>query len=473
MNTSQQASKSVGIGSLRDKTDFVVKLDNISFPDYYSAGYLEAYAHTFPDQIIRVSKVQRAGFNTVYIYYYSENLGCSNTYVKAPSTLSVSLASEEEAKIVQESYLSWSERNLWETLHFDKTMYIGCDPEIFALDESGKLIPAWNFLGSKENPNRTHAIALGNGGHQIPSTVGNNPCYWDGFGAEFTTKPTTCLEYQVESIYCGLKGVRDLLKSKFPNAELTIKSVMDIDPKLMMEASDEQTEFGCSPSYNAYGRTIDLPPGRQVPFRSSGGHIHFGIGLTSHEAAIPMVKALDAILGVCCVSLFEKYDDTRRREYYGAPGEYRIPSHGIEYRPLSNAWLMHPFITNLVFDLGRKTLILGHKGLFTKMWKGTEQEVIDCMVASDAVKARELMDRNKPLILALLNAAYSQFRDTKGAAETLFDIFYKGVDSRIADPFNLEKNWALNTHWSELYSSREYSVKKHLPMMIANPDHKI
>lgn len=458
----QTVSDKIAISTLIEKKSFVVKLANKSFPEYWFNGYCEMGPYTFPKDVLLISSMEDGGCGTTYVYFYTEGALQKNTAVRVPSTFLVGPASAEETKAIMESYASWAEKNLPVALRH--SMSIGCDPEIFAVDENRKLIPAWEFLGSKEKPSATYSR----------STQGDTPCYWDGFVAEFTTRAGGCLEYHVESIYCGLKGVRDHLRAKFPNAELTIKSVMNIDPSVMEQASDEQTEFGCTPSYNAYGITTDLPPGKEVPFRSSGGHLHFGIGTTSHEEAIPMVKALDAISGVCCVSLFEGYDDVRRRRYYGVPGEYRLPKHGLEYRPLSNGWLCHPLITNIVFDLSRKALMLGKIGLFNKMWKGTEQEVIDCMTSSSAPKARELMDRNKDLLIKLIVAAYPQWNGGNGKnPEVIYDILYKGVGSRIAEPSNLVKNWALDTTWRNLYSSRERNVAHNIAAMVANPDLKL
>jgi hypothetical protein len=66
-----------------------------------------------------------------------------------------------------------------------------------------------------------------------------------------------------------------------------------------------------------------------VPFRTTGGHIHFGIGKRDDETVSRMVKALDAIIGVACVSLFDGIDDPRRRRMYGLAGEYRLPEYGV------------------------------------------------------------------------------------------------------------------------------------------------
>ena len=154
-----------------------------------------------------------------------------------------------------------------------------------------------------------------------------------------------------------------------------------------------------------------------------------------------MVKALDAILGVACVSLFAKYDDPMRLKLYGLPGEYRLPAHGLEYRSLSNAWLSHPFITNLVFDLARKALVFGEKG-YRKYWNASDEEVIRCMVDCDVELAHEIMERNKRLFCGIIKASYNWASDA--TIEMLYNVFYNGMESAINDPSDFVKNWKLS-----------------------------
>jgi hypothetical protein len=195
------------------------------------------------------------------------------------------------------------------------------------------------------------------------------------------------------------------------------------------------------PSYNAYGLKVDMPPGRMVDFRSSGGHIHFGIGKISNAEAIKSVKALDAILGVACVAFFQGYDNPRRRELYGLPGEYRLPPHGLEYRPLSNAWLFHPVIMNMVFDLARKALVFGRKGLL-KYWKCSEEETIRIIRDSDVEAAQNVLDANKDIMLGLIAAAYPYISNiSTHANEVLFNAYKNGIDSIIVDASNIPGNW--------------------------------
>jgi hypothetical protein len=164
------------------------------------------------------------------------------------------------------------------------------------------------------------------------------------------------------------------------------------------------------------------------------------------ETAIPIVKALDAIIGVACVSLFAKFDDPKRRKLYGLPGEFRLPKHGIEYRPLSNAWLAHPFISNLVIDVARNVVVLAQKGLFNKVWEATEEETVNCIVRCDVKAAREILERNRETFIKLLEASYHEWAK-KRELEFLFNVFTHGMEWIIKDPNDFVSNWNLHGTW--------------------------
>jgi hypothetical protein len=215
-------------------------------------------------------------------------------------------------------------------------------------------------------------------------------------------------------------------------------------PEQTLEAKEEHIQFGCMPSFNAYGMKGLSIPGREVPFRPAGGHIHFGVGKLSEARAIEMVKGLDAILGVVCVSLFASFDDPRRRSLYGLAGEYRLPPHGLEYRVLSNAWLFHPLIMNLVFDLSRKALVFGDKG-FLKFWKTSQEETIKVINSCDVKGARKIMELNKPVLRRVIASSYIGISEKE--LEVIYNIFYKGMESVVKDPTDIVGNWNLNGTW--------------------------
>lgn len=337
-----------------------------------------------------------------------------------------------------QDYTKWARANLGRTVqHPYVTM--GCDPEIFVVEKDNpeKIIPAWKFLGSKKEPDYT------------PTGVGygDMPMYWDGFQAEFTTRGgITCLGYVFDSVHSGLKGVYQKAKKYDKDAVLSIKSVLPVDPEILATGEEQHVQFGCMPSYNAYGLSGLPNDGRTCPIRFAGGHIHFGMApehkalLKSPEALKKIIWHLDAIAGVACVSLFENWDNPVRRQYYGLPGEYRLPPHGLEYRTLSNAWLAHPLIGNLTMEVARRAYAIGIQGPHDA-WEATEGEVLDCILRHDAEVARAILKRNKDVFKALMSVRPG------GDTELLYTVFSRDMSETIKDPTDLEKNWHLKSGW--------------------------
>lgn len=431
---------SVSARSLAESSsNIAVKLSNQSFP---ACSYLGRNAQYVGYDVAVIQGVYdyKSYLSISYVVYDFKN----NTFAQGTAGLNTDATFEtlegEELDRFMEKVSPIDLKNI--SARLGHNFSIGSDPEIFVEDRDGNVINAWEFLGSKENPDYTLS---GNNDRKYEqyNGCGNKPMYWDGPQAEFTTVPSTCMQTHTTSIASGLESVWLAANKKFPGAKLSLRSVVDIPFDVLLNAKEEHIQFGCMPSINAYGIRVNMPPAREVPFRSAGGHIHFGIGKVSGDEANRIVKGLDAILGVACVSMFANFDSPKRRVLYGLPGEYRLPPHGLEYRPLSNAWLAHPLITNLVFDFARKVVVMGQRGLL-KYWQSTEAETVDTIINCDVNKAREILGRNKDLMISIIKAAYLGRGITDKAADVLFGIFANGMESVLATPDDFEKNWGFN-----------------------------
>lgn len=335
----------------------------------------------------------------------------------------------------------------------------GSDPEIFVEDKNGIVIPAFLFLGAKPVPDPKKAYS-------------EESVYWDGFQAEFTTHSAGCLSAHIDSVQRGLSNVLRAARKFDGNSKLSIKTVMDIPQDLMDGAKPEHVNFGCMPSLNSYkmqGRNI---PGREVSFRPAGGHIHMGVSPRPAEKFAEIVKAMDAILGVACVSLFASFDDPRRRQLYGLAGEHRLPKHGLEYRVLSNAWLIHPFLMNIVFDLARKSFVFGDKN-FMKLWKADEAETIETINNCDVVNARKILVRNEEVLLKIFESIYvypyaapraiGYGTITKEHMKEILAIWMNGLEFVIKDPTNIEGNWKLSSKWEGHANADKEDMQSLLP----------
>jgi len=235
----------------------------------------------------------------------------------------------------------------------------GSDPEMFVVNKDGIVIPSFDFLPSHKQ-------------------VTVNQPFWDGFQAEFNIPGVSCLDQTIGHLQAGLFNLYRAAIKHNKDAALTIKPTLEIPPHMLTEGKDEHVQFGCMPSKNVYGMKGIQADGKDVLVRSAGGHIHLQLDNKQKKKIEDYVIALDAILGVACVSMFGNIDDPIRRQYYGLAGEYRTPKHGMEYRTLSNAWMCHPTIAYVVFELARKVCTLVDKDLF-KHWQFDKDEVISCI----------------------------------------------------------------------------------------------
>jgi len=351
--------------------------------------------------------------------------------IDLPVTAEFNVLSGRRYSELQEQFTKYNIENIGDSACPVGNM-VGSDPEIFVVDKDGEVIPAWKFLGGKsEKKNLGRA-----------STGGSRAVYWDGFQAEFETYAATCLSWQVDSVQRGLECVLQNARAYDKHARLSLASVLPVPQHELDTAKSEHVEFGCMPSFNAYGIEGKRLPGREVPIRFAGGHIHFG-GPLNDVTLKRTVKALDAILGVACVSLFENQDNPIRREFYGQPGEYRTPPHGMEYRTLSNAWLAHPLVMNMVFDLARRAYAYGYHNCTG--WVATEKEVIDCITTHDVPKAREILKRNEAVLGSLIRTIGAG--NYNGTEDTAVKAWMGPMDAFIKDPGDIEANWLLTGGW--------------------------
>lgn len=262
---------------------------------------------------------------------------------------------------------------------------VGSDPELFVEHGDGSLFPAFEFL-----PDKYHGLPTGDG----------STCYWDGYQAEFNCQPSISIVKMLDSVKLGLSAVLRAARKVDPTARLSNKTVVDVSREDLESRDPMHTEFGCMPSRNIYSIAGISEDGRKIFERWSGGHQHLG-GI-SHDPVVVgnVVRALDAVVGVVGVSLFEQLDPPlRRRCYYGLAGEHRLPVYaggkitGLEYRVLSSAWLSNPKLAYMIFDLARRAVEYSFSE--HNEWRADEGEVIECILRNDVVMARNIIERNK------------------------------------------------------------------------------
>jgi len=331
-----------------------------------------------------------------------------------------------------------STHNNYEILGASKTYTsIGSDPEIFALDEHGEVIPAFTFLPRKEA-----AVDHGTGTH-----------FYDGFQAEWTTKVSTvnpqCLSLHIDRVREGMRQVWLAAKARDPKATLSIASVVPIPEAMRTQYDPEHFQLGCSPSLNVYGEEpLRVEDPVSLPFRSAGWHMHFGLKTSliayasTPDHLIPAaIRMLDRIVGVAMVSLGQEYRYPERRTLYGRAGEYRY-GNTLEYRVPEVLLGAHPATWNLCWELARQALWLGLHGL-EFLWDAEDDEVRHAINKLDVAVAQKILKRNEPMLRSIITRRWG---GDMAVTHTLATI-YEGIGYAVADPTNLVKNWRLDDTW--------------------------
>lgn len=303
----------------------------------------------------------------------------------------------------------------------------GADPEVFVLNRKNQLIPAWEFLPKK-------------GGHSV---------YWDGFQAEFQVMASGCLDEQNRYTRSGLKAVYNAACKIDEKAKLSPLSTMEIPVEVLIKASDEHVALGCKPSLNAYGMSGDIPVDpRLLTHRFTGGHIHKQIAGLLEPRARGIVKAIDAIATVPTITMFQNLDNPIRRRFYGLPGEYRLPKHGLEYRTLSSAWLCHPCIAQFTRELVRAAFGMGNAEI-ANVFEFDEKEVVATIMTGDVDAAKKHVEKNKEQYKLLLNQVYYDTKAVKAGMKLLVSPVEEFVKPlAMVDNWNLKgDSWGGPSQW--------------------------
>jgi hypothetical protein len=219
---------------------------------------------------------------------------------------------------------------------------IGTDPELFAFDHrNDRFLSGHNMIpGTKQDPHEVRDGAI-----QV-----------DGVACEFNTNPA---ENADEFLY-NIKSVMGELQEFVEPFGVTLVAVptATFDPEYFASLPAKTRELGCTPDYNAYTGKENDPPKTTEPFRTGAGHIHIGWTQFANpndpehfELCRKMVKQLDTVIYPTSLN----WDaDVRRRTLYGKVGSFRPKSYGVEYRPLSNAYLGNDDVIKWVFEASKR-----------------------------------------------------------------------------------------------------------------------
>lgn len=204
----------------------------------------------------------------------------------------------------------------------------GCDPELFIFNPEGQPVSAEGII-----PGHKH----------LPYPVEKGAVQVDGTAAEFNIDPASTFEEFDSNITTVLKQLKAFLPKGF-----TLKAVPSVtfSESEWEKVSEDAKELGCMPDFNAWEGGLNPPPDPTLNPRTrcAGGHLHVGwtkdadlTDITHILNGRDLVKQLDYYLGAWSL---QKDGDPTRRSLYGKAGACRFKPYGVEYRVLSNFWVL-------------------------------------------------------------------------------------------------------------------------------------
>ena len=210
---------------------------------------------------------------------------------------------------------------------------VGADPELFVkLD--GMLVTGHGLVpGTKANP-----FPVRNGAVQV-----------DGMALEFNIDPASSGVEFVNNIV----SVMAQLKKMIPQHEFLIEATVRFEEAYLRQMPAVALELGCEPDFNAYTGEENPSPDADATMRTAAGHIHVGWtevedykGGEHMNLCHGLAKQMDLFLGVPFVIL---NDCPKRKAMYGKAGTFRPKPYGMEYRVLSNKWLLNEVLMLFVY----------------------------------------------------------------------------------------------------------------------------
>jgi hypothetical protein len=422
----------------------VVRLVTRNVPEMKNAnGCVTARAYTFKEDIYSVLNVSDYGDGEMYVSFLLSTGAQDWAYV--PNDFQFVVLNDEEKKELEATFEKRQMENLHS--HLVHSGSVGAWAEFFVVNDKNEVIPGDLISKRSTGPGNRYGTISASG---------------NASSVEFQTTFNSCLAGTIDSMACGLKSAYDQAREKFPTAKISTQSVKKLPLEALKALDETSLSLKKFDVKNAYGfkRNAEV----DIPMRACQTAFQFQlngmIGL-SDDRAKSITKTIDATLGVACVSLLAKYNQLDRVKLGGLPGDYRTTPNQLEYYGLGNTWMMHPMCANLVFDFARKCAVFGEKG-FGKHWIASEDEVVSCMMELNVDLAREIMGRNKDIMIKMFKAAWPICRGDSAtgvpnlsndikpekAQEFVWEVFNNGIESVLGDiSENMTSNWTMDGKW--------------------------
>lgn len=323
----------------------------------------------------------------------------------------------------------------------------GCDPEIF-LAKGGQVIGAERVIPEEG----LNVPTRGSNNYDLKDE-GRKGIVLDGVQVELNPKPSNCRGLLGNELAAAFKALKKHLAT-LDGISASFTQVVEVDPKELEGLSAKAKALGCQPSENIYNSyaTVGID-GTTNGQRSAGGHIHLGLAGDLHKHRERLVVLLDVLLGNTSVLIDRNPLNAQRRKNYGRAGEYRLPTHGLEYRTLSNFWLRAWPLTSGVLGISRLAVNVLASSLYGE-FKGAEEILlrsVDIEAIQHAINTNDvkLAKQNYKVVRDYL-AAHTLNCTTGLVSRNLeaFDFFISKIDTDGIEYWFAEDPM---DHWTKTY----------------------
>jgi hypothetical protein len=247
---------------------------------------------------------------------------------------------------------------------------IGADPELF-LEKDGEVISAEGLVGgTKKSPRK-----ITEEGHAVQE---------DNIMVEFNIPPaSTCEEFKA-----GIKHVLEYLTTFAEIHSCKLSKLASAKVNRIYLRTPQAKEFGCDPDFNVYTQQINDKVMPKTTLRTCGGHIHVGYENPTQEVSENIIKAMDMILGLESLQLDT---DDQRRSMYGGAGSFRFKEYGVEYRTLSNFWIMSDDMIEWAYTKTMKALDIVKSGEIDELYEEFGDVVQRCINTNNKDLAKRVL----------------------------------------------------------------------------------
>jgi hypothetical protein len=255
---------------------------------------------------------------------------------------------------------------------------LGTDPELFVLAGKGKyegaVVPSYFALGIEDKPAGEIDEDNPPPWWYAASPIPHGDLVGDGAAIEWTQTPRLSADHIVSDLSDNIQAIRNFVRQRARDLDGS-----DVSPQLsMVPALDVPGDYiraltpnygprfslqilGCSPDHSVYTQASRNRPDPRDPaftLRTSGGHMHFGVGalVNNYTAVSWMTAMLDRVLGTAAVMLCGGPEFKRRMDLYGDAGTIRVKYKWevVEYRVLpAMALLPNPQHALMMFTAGQ------------------------------------------------------------------------------------------------------------------------